>query len=101
MFEPRPELNHATNAVCIVGRRSLSENLFLDRRASSSSYDYRTDPEGKFLTISMGPIAPVMGGIDLEYFFSRTDNQKMGAGTKLPHNVMGLIGVADEWRTGE
>ncbi len=104
LFEPRPELNHATNAVCIVGRRSLSENLFLDRRASSSSYDYRTDPEGKFLTISMGPIAPVMGGIDLEYFFSRTDNQKMGAGTKLPHNVMGLIGVANgadgDLRTG-
>ncbi|SFW25006.1 YbcC family protein [Nitrosovibrio sp. Nv17] len=104
LFEPRPELNHATNAVCIVGRRSLSENLFLDRRASSSSYDYRTDPEGKFLTISMGPIAPVMGGIDLEYFFSRTDNHKMGAGTKLPHNVMGLFGVANgsdgDLRTG-
>lgn len=104
LFEPRPELNHATNAVCIIGRRSLSENLFLDRRASSSSYDYRTDPEGKFLAVSMGPIAPVMGGIDLEYFFSRTDNHKMGAGTKLPHNVMGLIGVANgadgDLRTG-
>lgn len=104
LFEPRPELNHATNAVCIIGRRSLSERLFLDRRASSSTYDYRTDPEGKFLAISMGPIAPVMGGIDLEYFFSRTDNHKMGAGTKLPHNVMGLIGVANgadgDLRTG-
>jgi hypothetical protein len=52
----------------------------------------------------MGPIAPFMGGIDLEYFFSRTDNHKMGAGTKLPHNVMGLIGVANgadgDLRTG-
>lgn len=36
-----------------------------------------------------------MRGINLEYFFSRTDNQKLGAGTKLPHNVMGLIGVAN------
>jgi uncharacterized protein len=31
----------------------------------------------------------------LEYYFSRVDNQKLGAGTKLPHNVMGLIGVAN------
>ncbi|PTQ81932.1 hypothetical protein C8R21_107113 [Nitrosospira multiformis] len=104
LFEPRPELNHATNAVSIIGRRSITENLFLDRRASTSTYDYRTDPEGKFLTMSMGPIALVMGGIDLEYFFSRTDNHKMGAGTKLPHNVMGLIGVANgadgDLRTG-
>jgi uncharacterized protein YbcC (UPF0753/DUF2309 family) len=31
----------------------------------------------------------------LEYYFSRVDNQKLGAGSKLPHNVMGLIGVAN------
>ena len=43
----------------------------------------------------MKPIAPVMGGINLEYFFSRVDNYRLGAGTKLPHNVMGLIGVAN------
>ena len=41
------------------------------------------------------PAAPVCGGINLEYFFSRVDNQKLGAGTKLPHNVMGLFGVAN------
>jgi uncharacterized protein YbcC (UPF0753/DUF2309 family) len=39
--------------------------------------------------------APVCGGINLEYYFSRVDNQKLGAGSKLPHNVMGLIGVAN------
>ncbi|MGZ8545416.1 MAG: putative inorganic carbon transporter subunit DabA, partial [Flavisolibacter sp.] len=38
---------------------------------------------------------PVCGGINLEYYFSRVDNYKLGAGTKLPHNVMGLIGVAN------
>ena len=31
----------------------------------------------------------------MEYYFSRIDNQKLGAGTKLPHNVMGLIGVSN------
>jgi uncharacterized protein YbcC (UPF0753/DUF2309 family) len=43
----------------------------------------------------MRPIGPVCGGINLEYYFSRVDNYKLGAGTKLPHNVMGLIGVAN------
>ncbi|MCF6148637.1 MAG: DUF2309 domain-containing protein [Candidatus Kuenenia sp.] len=95
LFEPRPELNHATNALCIVGRRSLTSHLFLDRRAFFNSFDYRVDPEGKYLLNILNAVAPVCGGINLEYFFSRVDNQKLGAGTKLPHNVMGLIAVAN------
>lgn len=94
-FEPRPELGHGTNSLCIIGRRSVSQHLFLDRRAFLNSYDYRTDRDGKILTDLMKPIGPVCGGINLEYYFSRVDNQKLGAGTKLPHNVMGLIGVAN------
>jgi len=95
LFEPRPELNHATNALCIIGRRSLSKDLFLDRRSFFNSYDYRIDPDGTYLLTVLKPVAPVCGGINLEYFFSRVDNQKLGAGTKLPHNVMGLFGVAN------
>jgi uncharacterized protein len=94
-FEPRPELGHGTNTLCIVGSRDITKNLFLDRRAFMNSYDYRTDPEGKLLTGIMKPLGPVCGGISLEYYFSRVDNHKLGAGTKLPHNVMGLIGVAN------
>ena len=95
MFEPRPELGHGTNTLCIVGSRSLTRNLFLDRRAFLNSYDHTTDPEGKFLTGLMRPLGPVCGGINLEYYFSRVDNYRLGAGTKLPHNVVGLIGVAN------
>jgi uncharacterized protein YbcC (UPF0753/DUF2309 family) len=95
LFEPRPELNHATNALCIVGRRSLTKNVFLDRRAFMNSYDYKIDPDGKYLLNILKAAAPVCGGINLEYFFSRVDNQKLGAGTKLPHNVIGLFGVAN------
>lgn len=95
LFEPRPELNHATNALCIVGRRELTKHLFMDRRAFMNSYDYRVDPDGKFLVNVLRPVGPVCGGINLEYFFSRVDNQKLGAGSKLPHNVMGLFGVAN------
>jgi hypothetical protein len=95
LFEPRPEYNHATNSLCIVSRKSTIKGLFLDRRAFLNSYDYRKDPEGKALTKILGAAAPVCGGINLEYYFSRMDNAKLGAGTKLPHNVMGLIGVAN------
>lgn len=95
LFEPRPELNHATNTLCVVGRRSLTQGLFLDRRSFLNSYDYSIDPEGKILLNIIRPLGPVCGGINLEYFFSRVDNQKLGAGTKLPHNVMGLFGVAN------
>jgi uncharacterized protein len=95
LFEPRPELNHATNALCVVGRRELTKHLFMDRRSFMNSYDYRVDLDGKFLVNVLRPVGPVCGGINLEYFFSRVDNQKLGAGTKLPHNVMGLVGVAN------
>lgn len=95
LFEPRPELGHGTNTLCIVGRRDMTKGLFLDRRAFLNSYDYRTDPEGILLTGIMKPLGPVCGGINLEYYFSRVDNYKLGAGTKLPHNVMGLIGVSN------
>jgi uncharacterized protein YbcC (UPF0753/DUF2309 family) len=95
LFEPRPELNHATNTLCIVGRRELSKGLFLDRRSFLNSYNYSIDLEGKYLFGILKAVAPVCGGINLEYYFSRVDNQKLGAGTKLPHNVMGLFGVAN------
>lgn len=95
MFEPRPELGHGTNSLCVIGSRELTKDLFLDRRAFLNSYDYRTDPEGKILVCVMRPIGLVCGGINLEYYFSRVDNYKLGAGTKLPHNVVGLIGVSN------
>ncbi|MEP4534630.1 MAG: DUF2309 domain-containing protein [Cyclobacteriaceae bacterium] len=95
LFEPRPELNHATNSLCIIGRRHVNRKLFLDRRAFLNSYDYRLDPEGHLLLNIINAAAPVCGGINLEYYFSRVDNEKLGAGSKLPHNVMGLIGVAN------
>jgi uncharacterized protein YbcC (UPF0753/DUF2309 family) len=78
-----------------VGRRDLTKDLFLDRRAFLNSYDHTTDPDGERLLGIMKPLGPVCGGINLEYYFSRVDNHKLGAGTKLPHNVMGLIGVAN------
>ena len=95
LFEPRPELGHGTNTLCIVGNREITKGVFLDRRAFLNSYNYKIDNTGKYLTGVMAPLGPVCGGINLEYYFSRVDNYKLGAGTKLPHNVVGLFGVAN------
>lgn len=95
LFEPRPELNHSNNTLCIVGPRSLSKNVFLDQRAFLNSYDYKQDMYGVMLEGILKAATPVCGGINLEYYFSRVDNEKLGAGSKLPHNVIGLFGVAN------
>ncbi|MBX3232574.1 MAG: DUF2309 domain-containing protein [Labilithrix sp.] len=102
--QARPELGHATNAACVVGRRTLTRGLFLDRRVLLSSYDPTGDVRGAVLERVLLAVGPVGAGINLEYFFSTTDNEIYGAGTKLPHNVTGLIGVmngaSSDLRTG-
>lgn len=104
LFEPRPEWNHTDNALCIVGRKNLFQNLHLDKRPFLNSYDFSQDLKGDLLETILSAAVPVCGGINLEYYFSRVDQQKLGAGTKLPHNVVGLFGlntgVDGDLRTG-
>jgi len=105
LAQPRPEYCHATNAVCVVGRRSLTRGLYLDRRAFLVSYDPTIDDdEAHLLERILGAVGPVGAGINLEYYFSRVDQDRFGSGTKLPHNITGLIGVMDghasDLRTG-
>ena len=104
LAQPRPEYGHCTNAICVVGRRSLTRGLFLDRRAFLTSYDPGQDPGDQGLAALMAAVVPVCAGISLEYYFSFVDNDRYGCGTKLPHNVAGLVGVMDghasDLRTG-
>lgn len=104
LAEPRPEYGHCTNSVCIVGRRSLTRGLFLDRRAFLVSYDAGQDAGDESLAALLASVVPVCAGISLEYYFCFVDNDRYGSGTKLPHNVTGLIGVMDghasDLRTG-
>lgn len=102
--EPRPEYGHCTNAVAYVGRREHTRGLFMDRRAFLISYDATKDAENAALARVLGAVIPVCGGISLEYYFSTVDNETYGAGTKLPHNITGLVGVMNgfqgDLRTG-
>lgn len=104
LAQPRPEYGHCTNAVCYVGRRDAVRGLFLDRRAFLVSYDATVDTDDTFLKGQLGAVILVCGGISLEYYFSFVDNEGYGCGTKLPHNVTGLVGVmngqSSDLRTG-
>jgi uncharacterized protein YbcC (UPF0753/DUF2309 family) len=104
LAEPRPEYGHCTNAVVVVGRRAVTKGLFLDRRAFLVSYDVNNDPDDGNLAKVLGAVIPVCGGISLEYYFSFVDNERYGCGTKLPHNITGLVGVMNgfesDLRTG-
>lgn len=104
LAQVRPEYGHATTALCIVGRRHRTRGLFLDRRAFLMSYDAATDPDDAILARTLAAVVPVCSGISLAYTFSRIDPHCYGAGTKLPHNITGLIGVMDghasDLRTG-
>ena len=104
LAQPRPELGHATNAVCLIGRRERTRGLFLDRRAFLVSYDPSDDPSAALLEGLLAAVVPVIAGISLEYLFSHVDRSGYGAGTKLPHNISALVGVMDgaqsDLRTG-
>lgn len=94
LSQARPEFNHATNALCFVGRRAWSRALFLDRRAFLASYDPSIDDaSGKIIERILQAAIPVCGGISLEYYFSTVDSEGYGCGSKLPHNITALAGV--------
>lgn len=103
--QARPEYNHATNALCVVGRRDWSRGLFLDRRAFLTSYDpTQDDEEHSVLFRILSAAIPVCAGINLEYYFSCVDYKNYGSGSKLPHNIVSLLGVMEgtssDLRTG-
>jgi uncharacterized protein YbcC (UPF0753/DUF2309 family) len=104
LAQPRPEYGHATNAFCVIGRRTRTRGLFLDRRAFLVSYDPTHDKDGTVLARIMAAVVPVVAGISLEYYFGYVDPTGYGCGTKLPHNVTSLLGVMDgaqsDLRTG-
>jgi uncharacterized protein YbcC (UPF0753/DUF2309 family) len=105
LAQVRPEWGHATNAICVVGRRERTRGLFLDRRAFLVSYDpTQDDGEKAILARILGAAVPVCAGINLEYYFCRVDPAGWGCSTKLPHNITSLVGVMDgaasDLRTG-
>lgn len=105
LAQARPEYNHATNAMCVVGRRARTRGLFLDRRSFLTSYDPTVDDQDcTILNRILQAVIPVCAGISLEYYYSCVDPVGYGCGSKLPHNITSLLGVMEgatsDLRTG-
>lgn len=96
--QPRPEYGHSTNAICIVGPRSLSKNIFFDRRAFLVSHD-EARSEDQALEHLVKTNLPVCIGINLEYYFSYVDREMFGCDSKQPQNVTSLMGVMNGFRS--
>jgi hypothetical protein len=89
----RPEWGLARNAAFLIGPRTMTQGIDLDRRTFLHSYDHRVDPDGTLLeTILTAPLV-VAQWINAQYLFSTTDPEILGAGDKTLHNVVGGIGV--------
>lgn len=93
LAQPRPEYGHCTTALSVLGRRNLTKNLFLNRRAFLISYDWEIDPEGTILFQTVIGAIPVCVNINMDYYFSCVDNDNFGSGSKLPLNLTSLMGV--------
>ncbi len=88
-----PEWGLAGNAAFIVGPRSMTIGLDLQRRAFLHSYEAAVDADGTALeTILTAPLV-VAQWINCQYYFSTVDPVVFGAGSKTIHNVVGAIGV--------
>lgn len=89
----RPEWGLAGNAAFIVGPRSSTLGVDLQRRTFLHSYRADLDPEGRALeTILTAPLI-VAQWINAQYLFSTVDQDLLGAGDKMLHNPVAGIGV--------
>ena len=100
----RPEWGLSGNYAFVIGRRELTKEIDLKGKVFLHSYDYRVDPKGLLLeNILSGPLI-VGHWINMEHYFSTTDNEVYGSGSKVYHNVAGRIGVmtgnVSDLRTG-
>ena len=91
--EPVAELGLSGNMAFVVGPRSMTASLDLDRRVFLHSYDSDADADGSVLGGILTAPLVVAQWINAQYFFSTTDPVQFGAGTKAVHNVLGDVGL--------
>jgi len=91
----RPEWGLNRNAAFIVAPRSRTRGMDLDGRVFLHDYDWRSDGDGRILTLIMTAPMIVASWINLQYFGSTVNNRVFGAGNKVLHNVTGTIGVLE------
>ena len=91
--EVRPEWGLSGNAAFIIGSRELTQQIDLKGRVFLNNYDYHGDPSGALLQGVLAGPAVVGQWINSEHYFSATDPEVYGSGSKIYHNVVGRFGI--------
>ncbi|MCU0792671.1 MAG: DUF2309 domain-containing protein, partial [Opitutaceae bacterium] len=91
----RPEWGLANNAALVAAPRGRTAGLKLDGRVFLHDYDASLDPENKVLTLILCAPVVVASWINLQYYASRVDPVRYGAGNKVLHHVVGGLGVME------
>lgn len=91
----RPEWGLANNAALIAAPRARTRALALGGRVFLHDYEAAADPEGRILTLILTAPVVVASWINLQYYASRVDPERYGAGSKVLHNVLGGLGVVE------
>ena len=89
----RPEWGLSGNTAFIIARREVTKGLDLGGRVFLHSYDYREDPTNRLLEVLLTAPQVVAQWITMEHYFSTTDNEVYGSGSKVYHNVVGRLGI--------
>ncbi|MHB1871414.1 MAG: YbcC family protein [Steroidobacteraceae bacterium] len=92
----RPEWGLAGNAALIIAPRERSRGVDLQGRVFLHEYHWQDDRDGALLEqICAGPLL-VAHWINLQYYGSTVDPERLGSGNKVLHNVVGEhIGVLE------
>ena len=91
--QPRPEWGLANCSAFIAAPRELTRGLDLGGRVFLHSYEAQLDPDIRVLEQIMTAPMVVASWISLQYYASAIDNETLGSGNKVLHNVVGGLGV--------
>jgi uncharacterized protein YbcC (UPF0753/DUF2309 family) len=89
----RPEWGLSGNAAFIIAPRERTAGIDLGGRVFLHSYDYREDPTNRLLEVLLTAPQVVAQWINMEHYFSTTDNEVYGSGSKIYHNIVGRLGI--------
>ena len=93
--EVRPELGLAGCRAFIAAPRNRTAGGSLEGQAFLHDYVWRRDQDFKVLELILTAPVVVASWISLQYFGSSVAPSLFGAGNKLLHNVVGVIGVVE------
>jgi uncharacterized protein YbcC (UPF0753/DUF2309 family) len=89
----RPEWGLSGNYAFVIAKRDITLEIDLKGKVFLHSYDWKQDKSGFLLeNILSGPMV-VAQWINMEYYFSTTDNEGYGSGSKIYHNAVGTFGI--------